>query len=281
MTTWEEFKEKGNTEFKKKNYNSAIELYSDGIAIDPDQDVLYSNRALCYKAMENYRQALQDIQKALDLNPANVKNLKRKFELLLITGKLPEAETVIQKCCNLEPREFQHKQDLSNTKANIALMNSFYDEFTRKNFEKIEEIGGKLVQVCHGNYELKQYYIEALIHNNKLQEATKFWTTKLTDKERSSDEFLFIICRIFYLEGNFEKSKQTLKRLLQRVNDNPVYNRLHHILNNIEKEKEVANKIFKDGKYAEAIDAYSKLLEIDPENKLFNSTIYANRGLCK
>lgn len=29
-----------------------------------------------------------------------------------------------------------------------------------------------------------------------------------------------------------------------------------------------------------AILLYTKLIELDPENKFFNSTIYANRALC-
>lgn len=281
MTTWEILKEKGNDEFKKKNYNTAIELYTDAMSHDPNQDVLYSNRSLCYKGMENYRQALIDMQKALDINPVNVKNLKRKYDILVILGKLPDAEAVIQKCCNLEPKEFSHKQEFSKIKSTIEELNKFYEAWKDQKFDKVEELGAKLVSICQGNYEIKQFYMESLIANNKLQDATKFWTTKLTDKERSSDEFLFIICKIFYYEGNYEKAKSSLKRLLQRVNDNPIYNKLYHILNNIEKEKEAANNVFKEGKYKEAIEAYTKLIEIDPTNKIFNSTIYANRALCK
>jgi hypothetical protein len=31
MSTWEELKEKGNEEFKNKNYNSAINIYTQAI----------------------------------------------------------------------------------------------------------------------------------------------------------------------------------------------------------------------------------------------------------
>jgi DnaJ family protein C protein 7 len=61
---------------------------------------------------------------------------------------------------------------------------------------------------------------------------------------------------------------------------NEAYLRLVQILKVIEKEKEAANEIFKAGKYQEAIEAYTKLLELDPDNNNFNSTIYANRALC-
>ena len=38
--------------------------------------------------------------------------------------------------------------------------------------------------------------------------------------------------------------------------------------------------MFKNNDYANAIDAYTSLLELDPDNKEFNSTIIANRALC-
>ena len=48
----------------------------------------------------------------------------------------------------------------------------------------------------------------------------------------------------------------------------------------IDREKDKANEVFKAGKYDEAIVEYTKLLEYDPENKMFNCTILANRALC-
>ena len=44
MSLWEAKKLKGNEEFKKKNYAAAVGLYTEGIQLDPSQDVLYSNR---------------------------------------------------------------------------------------------------------------------------------------------------------------------------------------------------------------------------------------------
>ena len=48
MSLWEAKKIKGNEEFKKKNYAAAVGLYTEGISLDPSQDVLYSNRGLSY-----------------------------------------------------------------------------------------------------------------------------------------------------------------------------------------------------------------------------------------
>jgi len=42
----------------------------------------------------------------------------------------------------------------------------------------------------------------------------------------------------------------------------------------------LANELFKKADYYGASSLYTKLLELDPENKNFNATILANRALC-
>lgn len=281
MSTWEHFKELGNNDYKNKNYQAAIALYTDGININPEADVLYANRSLCHKALHNYRAAMSDLDKALAINGANVKNLKRKAEILVITGNIAEAIALFQRCVYLEKKEYQHKTDLAVATANLDKFNKLIEAFNKEDYIKAEEFAKPLSDVCTGSKDVKRMYIECLINNNKLTEATHFWSTKLNDQERIDDEFLYLICKIFYYEGNYEKAKNFMKKLLSKVNDNQKYNKLYSVLNNIEKEKEVANGFFKNQDYEKAIEAYSKLLELDPKNKIFNSTIIANRALCK
>jgi len=46
----------------------------------------------------------------------------------------------------------------------------------------------------------------------------------------------------------------------------------------LESTKEEGNKAFRSGKYEEALELYSKALEIDPCNKSTNSKLYCNRA---
>ena len=45
MTTAEDYKNKGNQEFKEGNYEKAIEQYTLAISMDPQNCIYYSNRA--------------------------------------------------------------------------------------------------------------------------------------------------------------------------------------------------------------------------------------------
>lgn len=279
-SNWEILKEKGNVEFKNKNYNSAISIYTDAIRENTEQDVLYSNRALCYKALGNYRFALNDMNKALHINPKNIKNLVRKFDILVIMGDFFEAENTIKKCIAFEPKESSHRQLFVNNQIHLNELNELYNSYNNCNYAKSLELSNKLKDICYGNLEVKSVYIDSLICENKTNEAINYWSGKLNDSERSSDEMIYLISKCFYYEGNYEKAKTSLKNLLKRTNDNNKYNKLYQNVIHSEEHKEKANNIFKSGNYQEAINEYTKLIEIDPQNKNFNATIIANRALC-
>lgn len=68
---------------------------------------------------------------------------------------------------------------------------------------------------------------------------------------------------------------------MSKDKNNEKFLKLDKILKEIEIEKEKANETFKAAKYEEAIEQYTTLLELDPSNSNFNSTIYANRALCQ
>lgn len=62
-------KEHGNAEYKKGNYLEAIESYTEAIAADPFDEVLYSNRAAAYAMLKINDQGIEDCLMAVKLNP--------------------------------------------------------------------------------------------------------------------------------------------------------------------------------------------------------------------
>lgn len=50
----EKHKEKGNELFKSGEYETAIRYYSSAIKADDSNSIYYSNRARCYKMLEEF-----------------------------------------------------------------------------------------------------------------------------------------------------------------------------------------------------------------------------------
>lgn len=71
-------KEKGNKALAAEQYDDAIFAYTEAIEYDNSNHVLFSNRSAAYAKAGKYRQALEDAEKTIQLNPTFIKGYSRK-----------------------------------------------------------------------------------------------------------------------------------------------------------------------------------------------------------
>lgn len=55
-------KDQGNKAFQAKEYDKAIELFTQAIALDPNNHVLYSNRSAAKAGKKDWNAALEDAE---------------------------------------------------------------------------------------------------------------------------------------------------------------------------------------------------------------------------
>lgn len=68
-----ELKNKGNDAFKKQDWPQAVEWYSKAIEAYDKEPSFFTNRAQANIKLESYGYAIQDADKAIELDPGNVK----------------------------------------------------------------------------------------------------------------------------------------------------------------------------------------------------------------
>jgi stress-induced-phosphoprotein 1 len=71
------FKAQGNAEFSAGKFAEAVQSFSQAIALDADNHVLYSNRSGAYTAMGNFAKAKEDAESAVAKNPKWFKGYSR------------------------------------------------------------------------------------------------------------------------------------------------------------------------------------------------------------
>uniref|UniRef100_A0A8C6K540 Zinc finger CCCH-type containing 7A n=1 Tax=Nothobranchius furzeri TaxID=105023 RepID=A0A8C6K540_NOTFU len=118
----------GNDVFKEGEWTKSIEMYTEALSIADyadSEDIciptgllekLYANRAAAYLSIGLYDQALEDCEKALQLNEGNHKALYRKAKALKEMGRHQEAYEAVAKCSLAVPRDSnvtQLTQDLA------------------------------------------------------------------------------------------------------------------------------------------------------------------------
>ena len=61
-------KELGNAAFKAKDYNKAVEHYTEAIAATPNEHTIYGNRSASYHNLRYFEEALDDGTKCIEID---------------------------------------------------------------------------------------------------------------------------------------------------------------------------------------------------------------------
>ena len=97
MSTANDCKEAGNKALSAEKFKEAVEHYSAGIALEPDNHVLFSNRSAAYCKLEEFGKALDDANQCVKINPQWGKvraSLFIHYDLFLLTRHLEIRERV-------------------------------------------------------------------------------------------------------------------------------------------------------------------------------------------
>jgi len=99
----EKYKEKGNDEFKKGNYDKAIEFYTYATEMDPKNHIYLTNRSMCYAQMKKWDKSLRDADKSITLNKGWEKGFYRRGVACMALGQTKEAMDAFLTCTQLKP----------------------------------------------------------------------------------------------------------------------------------------------------------------------------------
>ena len=283
QSQWEAKKIKGNEEFKKKNYSAAVGLYTEGISLDPSQDVLYSNRGLSYMNLNEPEKAKMDFSKAIELNPKNIKAMKRISYMLIQEGLLLEALIYLKKIRKIDRDEPAILSEIEQCEQLIQYKRELDDNKITNNWANCFDLSSKLIKKCNKCFEIKILYLESMVNLYQIEEALTFYKNDFDAAEKKIDQVQFLITKAYFNEGKYEKSKQILINLLSNTKDSMLIEQTKELsekLEQIEVLKEKANKFYKENNFEDAIKVYDELLLLDNNNKIFNALILSNRSLC-
>ncbi|KAJ4887506.1 Tetratricopeptide repeat (TPR)-like superfamily protein [Raphanus sativus] len=109
-------KEQGNEYFKQKKFNEAIDCYSRSIALSPNA-VAFANRAMAFLKIKRYREAEVDCTEALNLDDRYIKAYSRRATARKQLGMIKEAKEDAEFALRLEPESEELKKQYADIKS--------------------------------------------------------------------------------------------------------------------------------------------------------------------
>jgi len=117
----QELKEKGNQAFKLGKFQEAVEFYTDAIKLSKSEiHVLYSNRSAAFAANGDYKQAIEDAQHCIDINPSWFKGYFRLGKAFLTALDFDSAYSSFLKGIKLDPKNEELRKLIEQTRGELG-----------------------------------------------------------------------------------------------------------------------------------------------------------------
>ena len=250
----------------------------------------YGNRAAAFTMILKYRDAIEDCDAALAVDPTFAKAHTRKGKLQMTLGDLDGAKKSFSLGMIRDPNDsamlkqkeevdtMQKRYDIAVDmleKVRSGASGSFVRRDSMQALRQIEIV----LAACPEWNEAGLIKVEALINLERSEEAYALSTKLLRKGMGQNSTLLLLRARCLFNMGNLDDSLKHLRQILQGDPDNKPAFKLLKELRSLSKKKEEADTAYKSRKFEGARDCYSEALELCPADATaYKAKLYFNRG---
>jgi len=265
----------GSTFYSNGQFLNARNAYSEAIALDPDCAIYYANRAAANMSLNETATVVNDLDKAISLDPGYLKAYTRKFNYLISIGDLSMAKQVIAQIESVD-KDNSEVAKLTDRIRNIKYNENCYEKAISKN-EHREALFymDNLLNLCPLSINLKLKKAESLAYLLRHEDVISIVDGILRKDTTNSDGY-FIRGLSYFYQDNLEKA---IAHFQQALRWEPEHKKSHLFFKRaklIKQLKEQGKDAVTKGDLNKAIEHYKEALAVDSSNKLGNAKLYFN-----
>ncbi|KAK2554288.1 Serine/threonine-protein phosphatase 5 [Acropora cervicornis] len=169
----DEYKLQANQFFKDGKYDEALSLYTKAIDLNPQVPAYYGNRSFCYIKTEYFGSALEDANKAIDLDKKYIKVTKFRPKDKDASLKYQECKKIVQRLAFEKAIAVDEKKSVANTvDLNSMVVEDDYDGPRLSEDGVTTEFVGHLIERFTNQKKIhKKYAYKILLEVKKIFET--------------------------------------------------------------------------------------------------------------
>lgn len=246
-------KEGGNVALQEGKFDEAIKHYTEAIALDSNNHVLYSNRSAAYAKAAKYQEALEDAEKTISLKPDWGKGYSRKGSALAYLGRYNQSIKAYEKGLQLDPNNEQLRSAFAEVRAQrtAAAANPFN---TPEMYEKLASDPTTRKYLADPDYLrlLQELRTNPQVISTKLQDPRVFNTLGVLMRNDFMDESMETE------PMNPPEPPKPKPKPEKKEEDNLPPEKRKAL-----EEKKLGNEAYKKKCFEEALQHYNKAIELD------------------
>lgn len=250
------------------------------LEVTPNSSIFLSNRAAAFLAANRFLEALEDAQRALELDPGNAKIMHRMARILTNLGRPAEALDVlsnVQPPATAKDRSAPETMLKHITQAEQSLSEGKGGSMVVFAIEQARQMLGSGAKTPR-KWTLMTGEAQLLIRNDNAYGKAHDVAISLLRENNQDPDALLLRARAYYGQGDNDQAIKYLKMCLGLDPDNKQAIKLLRQVQKLVRTKDEGNAAFKAKNYQRAVELYSQGLEIDPTNKDINSKLLNNRA---
>jgi len=275
----ERFNTTGNTLMQDKQFQQALDAYTSALArpVGPNSHVYYSNRSAAYLSLNQYDESIRDSEKSLALQPNYAKAYSRLGLTYFACGRYSDAVTAYESALRIDPDNEWTRDHLAKAKEMIddggegekGIDPPSDDEenwptpFDKNNGKEEIETGGKggmtqqeqedLTRQADNYKDKGNEYMSNKDYDQALQQYNL--AIELSPSGPHSHVYYSNRAAAYCYLANYLEATADCETSIKLM---PTYEKAHARL---------GLSFFFRGQYDDAIAAYNRSLELDPNNK--------------